>query len=131
MMLCASVCITFAQGRATTVEEYKYLTSGQLNTILPYHQLRKTGVSVTLPFMDVSRTVTIYELYRQDANTPCALLLVYHKNDENVSAYLCVPDIQSDSSLWNAYRKQLTGLNDTGNALETITYALSIYLAKQ
>ena len=116
-----------AQSRATTWAEYNYLTGGQFNLVLPGHVLRSTNISSSISFMDATRTVTIFEFYRQGSPTPCAVLIQYKKDGSITN--ICIPDINSGSQMWDAYNNKLAELNDTGNALQAVSYTLGKYLA--
>lgn len=118
-----------AQTRATTNEEYNYLVSGQLNLVLPGHTLYKSSIDVTVEFTDANRNVSIWELYRNGYNNPCAILMIYKKIGEGTATYICVPDISSPQQMWSAYNAKLNTLNDTGSALQAISYALGMYAA--
>jgi hypothetical protein len=119
-----------AQDRATTVEEYNYLRRGAYNTILPGHTLRPSIVNLRLSYMMTGdRTCRISEFYRDGSSNPCAIVLILGSSGDGENAFIPVPDYNSDPSLWNAYKEQLSSLSLGGNELTTIAYALAKYAA--
>jgi len=118
-----------AQSRATTVNEYNYLVSGNYSFSLPGYRLIRSNVDVKMDFSDGNREAIVWEFYRPDASSPCALMLEYH----NLlgTHYLCVPDINSQIQLWQAYHAKLREINENAgmNGLELIAYTMSVYAA--
>ena len=51
--------------------------------------------------------MTFKGLYRAGENTPCAILLIYHREDNGFRDYLCIPHYDSSMEVWNLYFKRI------------------------
>ncbi|MFC5285298.1 hypothetical protein [Pedobacter alpinus] len=118
----------------TTLEEYKYLTSGVKGYIDNGLDM-KSGYSIsevsssTLNFSDASRTVRVYKFFKKGYKNPKALLLIYSKVGSG-DFYICVPQKYSDDSIWKDVFKKLNTLTGS-EPLMTLAYSLMVFNSEE
>lgn len=130
----------------TTLEEYNYLTKGykiQIESGLDMKKgyrledLMESSVSGTqtdilgLSTRNTMRKMSFKGLYRDGENTPCAVLVIYYRQDTGFSDYLCIPHFDSSLDIWNLYFKQIQNYErDAAQALAWGLARVGAYFAR-
>lgn len=130
------VCI---KGFTQTIEP---TTKKEYNFIVSEYQVRqkqnmpetKKGYEFKLfkTFIRETRKVTIKELFREGEESPCAIMIKYHKEGKQPH-YICMPTYDADLSLWDKFYQDTAPVEKkkNDNKFSIIIYALAQYAMRQ
>ena len=113
----------------TTLEEYNYVTKGYKIQIESGLDMKKGYTFkdlfvVSTNYSNVGRITTYKALYRTGQASPCAIMLVYQR-ENLVTEYVCVPHFLSDDSIWKMYAEKIALFSSGTEALQTIALGLA------
>lgn len=89
----------------TSEEEYNYLKKGYKIQIESGLDMKK-GYSIKdfgtwgTDYSSYSRNTTFKGLYRDGETTPCAVLLIVQRTDNDYIDYVCIPHMNSSDAVW-------------------------------
>jgi hypothetical protein len=124
----------YAPKAQTTWTEYNYLKKGVVDyldrgiDLKSGYKLTKAG-NYTLNFRDGARTTTLFNFIKIGNKIPSALLIIYSKANSNKKVYIVLPTANAPEDMWADYTKTLNTINNTGAALETVSYSLGHYIS--
>jgi hypothetical protein len=128
------ICISVnAFCQITTQEEYKYVSYGYKNHLRDGSDF-KQGYTLTdlnsfdFQWSDMQRTVSFKGFYKNGADKPSAVMLVYHaRGGDN---YFCIPGPESDNSLWVSFDQSIENFFNGKNGFNPATATLVRSMAR-
>ena len=129
ILLLLSAIVSFGQ---TTMEEFNYITKGYKVQIESGLDMKK-GYTLEdlgewgLEYSNGGTRKTYFKgLYRENENTPCAIMMIYKYSESDNIYYICIPHPDSDEEIWDL---TLKFISDNFSSSQNIMMAQAIIWA--